>query len=144
MQFHPDKNKSPGAAEAFKAIGNAFAVLSDSEKRKRYDQMGNQDSFDEYRTRRHSNGFDYTRGFEEEFNPEEIFNMFFGGRGFPSRNVYVYSHRGPSYQRRTNNESPPQGGYTVLLQIMPILFFIFFSLMSNFVPDNPYSLSASR
>ena len=26
LQFHPDKNKAPGAAEAFKAIGNAFAV----------------------------------------------------------------------------------------------------------------------
>ncbi len=34
LQFHPDKNKAPGAAEAFKAIGNAFAVLSDSEKRR--------------------------------------------------------------------------------------------------------------
>jgi DnaJ family protein B protein 12 len=28
LQFHPDKNKAPGAAEAFKAIGNAFAVSS--------------------------------------------------------------------------------------------------------------------
>ena len=26
LQFHPDKNKAPGAGEAFKAIGNAFAV----------------------------------------------------------------------------------------------------------------------
>lgn len=28
LQFHPDKNKAPGAGEAFKAIGNAFAVSS--------------------------------------------------------------------------------------------------------------------
>lgn len=26
LQFHPDKNSAPGAGEAFKAIGNAFAV----------------------------------------------------------------------------------------------------------------------
>ncbi len=26
LQFHPDKNNAPGAGEAFKAIGNAFAV----------------------------------------------------------------------------------------------------------------------
>ena len=26
LQFHPDKNKAPGAGEAFKAIGNAYAV----------------------------------------------------------------------------------------------------------------------
>ena len=40
LQFHPDKNKAPGADEAFKAIGNAFAVLSDAEKRKQYDLYG--------------------------------------------------------------------------------------------------------
>ena len=27
LQFHPDKNKAPGAGEAFKAIGNAYAVV---------------------------------------------------------------------------------------------------------------------
>ena len=37
LQFHPDKNKSPSATEAFKAIGNAYAVLSDTEKRREYD-----------------------------------------------------------------------------------------------------------
>ena len=26
LQFHPDKNKAPGAGEAFKSIGNAYAV----------------------------------------------------------------------------------------------------------------------
>ena len=26
LQFHPDKNKAPGAGEAFKSIGNSFAV----------------------------------------------------------------------------------------------------------------------
>lgn len=26
LQFHPDKNKAPGAGEAFKAIGTAFGV----------------------------------------------------------------------------------------------------------------------
>ncbi|KAH7932091.1 hypothetical protein HPB51_029508 [Rhipicephalus microplus] len=34
LQVHPDKNKAPGAGDAFKAIGNAYAVLSDPEKRK--------------------------------------------------------------------------------------------------------------
>ena len=37
LRFHPDKNKSPSAAEAFKAIGNAYAVLSDTKKRQKYD-----------------------------------------------------------------------------------------------------------
>jgi DnaJ family protein B protein 12 len=31
-QFHPDKNAAPRADDAFKAIGQAFAVLSDGDK----------------------------------------------------------------------------------------------------------------
>ena len=144
LQYHPDKNKAPGASEAFKAIGNAFAVLSDPEKRRRYDQIGPEENYEGVRRRRsHANGFDYTRGFEEEFNPEEIFNMFFGG-GFPSRNVYVYRN-GHMYNRASssNTESQASPGYSVLLQIMPILLFICISLLSTFVPDTPYSLNRS-
>ena len=40
LKFHPDKNKSPDSAEHFKEISEAYAVLSDSEKRKIYDTYG--------------------------------------------------------------------------------------------------------
>ncbi|MFB5645702.1 MAG: DnaJ domain-containing protein, partial [Nitrosopumilaceae archaeon] len=40
LKFHPDRNKSKEAAEHFKEISEAYAVLSDSEKRKIYDQYG--------------------------------------------------------------------------------------------------------
>jgi molecular chaperone DnaJ len=40
LQYHPDRNKSPGAEEKFKEISEAYAVLSDDEKRKRYDTYG--------------------------------------------------------------------------------------------------------
>ncbi|UQN07301.1 DnaJ C-terminal domain-containing protein [Deinococcus sp. QL22] len=40
-QFHPDKNAGDAASgEKFKEIGEAYAVLSDPEKRKVYDQFG--------------------------------------------------------------------------------------------------------
>ena len=35
LQFHPDRNKAPGADAVFKAIANAYAVLSDPMKKKK-------------------------------------------------------------------------------------------------------------
>ena len=40
LEFHPDRNKSKGAEDKFKEINEAYQVLSDSEKRKSYDQFG--------------------------------------------------------------------------------------------------------
>lgn len=37
LQYHPDKNKTPGAEEKFKEIAEAWTVLSDKEKKKIYD-----------------------------------------------------------------------------------------------------------
>jgi curved DNA-binding protein len=37
---HPDVNKDPGAEDRFKEIGEAYEVLRDADKRRRYDQLG--------------------------------------------------------------------------------------------------------
>src|SRR3989338_6245065 len=39
-KYHPDLNKDSGAADKFKEINEAAAVLADDEKRTQYDQHG--------------------------------------------------------------------------------------------------------
>jgi molecular chaperone DnaJ len=40
MKYHPDRNKAPDAEDKFKEIAEAYAVLSDPDKRARYDSRG--------------------------------------------------------------------------------------------------------
>ncbi|MBW2412702.1 MAG: J domain-containing protein, partial [Deltaproteobacteria bacterium] len=86
MKYHPDHTKGDkGAEEKFKKISEAYAVLSDKEKRKEYDTFG-------------------AEGFGQRFSQEDIFrgfdfgdifkefgfggSSFFGGRRGCARQTY--------------------------------------------------------
>lgn len=69
------------------AIGNAYAVLSNPEKRQQYDQYGEQSPTSNVPHRsgnsRPGHYRNFYRDFEADISPEELFNIFFGGR-FPT------------------------------------------------------------
>lgn len=74
-KYHPDLNKEPGAEEKFKEIAEAYEVLSDDQKRARYDQFGHQDPNQGF------GGFGGFSGSEGFGGFEDIFSSFFGGGG---------------------------------------------------------------
>ncbi|KAK7930512.1 hypothetical protein WMY93_006907 [Mugilogobius chulae] len=144
LKFHPDKNHAPGATDAFKKIGNAYAVLSNTDKRRQYDLSGGEEPSSPSHT--HAGGFDFHRGFEADITPEDLFNMFFGG-GFPSSTTHTFSNGRSSYSRHTDGHERTNdrgdGGFSMFIQLMPILVLILVSVLSQMmVSPPPYSLYA--
>ena len=72
-QYHPDVNKEPGAEEKFKEIGEAYAILSDPQKRASYDQFGHA-AFDGSSGGPGFSGFDAS-----DIDLSSIFEDLFGG-----------------------------------------------------------------
>ena len=89
LQFHPDRNKSPEAEEKFKEISEAYAVLSDDDKRKQYDTYGREAVYQKYGEENIYRGADFQdifrdMGFGYGGGFEDILGAFFGvgpGRG---------------------------------------------------------------
>ena len=73
-QYHPDANKEASAADRFKEISEAYEVLSDGDKRARYDRFGHA-------------GLNGAGGGDpfSDFGVADIFEQFFGGRRGSSR-----------------------------------------------------------
>jgi len=92
-EYHPDVNKAQDAEERFKEINEAFAVLSDDEKRAAYDRYGHAGV----------KGMGGMPDFSVDFgNFADIFEEFFGMGGFgrSSRGSRRAPRRGADLQQR--------------------------------------------
>lgn len=163
LKFHPDKNKTAGADEAFKLISKAFTVLSDPQKRAIHDAGGG----DPEQRGSGGGGFPGFRAqnfgaspFGEEISPEDLFNMFFGGQGVNMANMRhggaTFSFGGapgfssatfvgPGFRARSFNTAgqqyqqaqpqQPRSGWSILLQILPLILLFGYTMFSGLITD---------
>ncbi|MCP1716184.1 molecular chaperone DnaJ [Methanocalculus alkaliphilus] len=80
-KYHPDVCKDEGAEDRFKKINEAYSILSDTEKRRQYDQLGHE-AYTNASKGSYSGAGGAGYGFSSDFAGfGDIFDSFFGGRG---------------------------------------------------------------
>lgn len=93
-KYHPDVSKEPNAEEKFKEAKEAYEVLKDSEKRKSYDNLGQNWQQNQSQFRQSSPNWDPS---EMGGDFSDFFETFFGGR--------QGGHRAPRKQRGEDKNS---------------------------------------
>ena len=98
FKYHPDRNKDDGAEETFKEISEAYAVLSDDQKKAQYDRFGHAGIRGAYSQEDIFRGADFSTIFRDMgFGGDDIFSRIFG------------SMFGGGFQTSRRRRGPPRG-----------------------------------
>ncbi len=117
MRYHPDRNKAADAEDKFKEISEAYAVLSDNQKRRQYDTLGHVGFDQRYTAEDIFRGADFESIFRDiGFGFGDLFRTFFGG-GFGGGGFRERINRGQDlgYEIEITLEEAAKGTEKVIL-----------------------------
>jgi len=117
LKLHPDKNKAPGAEEAFKKVSRAAQCLTDEEKKTIYDRYGDEERIPQQHRQHYQ---------QDWMTPEDLFAAFLGG------GIHAHFHHGPHDEG--GNTAQAQRAH--MFQMLPVILLVLLTFASNFAPKD--------
>lgn len=125
-QYHPDTNKTdPNAENKFKEVSEAYEVLSDADKRRKYDNLGS--SFNRHRqTGGGTDDYDWSQWFDKAQQSQRkakdsyqtVGDFFSQGGGLSDFFERIF---GSGFSQRQGFNKPPQRGEDTVLELEILL-----------------------
>jgi DnaJ homolog subfamily B member 12 len=163
LQLHPDKCNAPGAEEAFKKVSHAFQVLSDPQKRQRYEasyRSGSSSGSNIFNSGSNFNSNDHDDD-RDVFTAEELFEAFFGmgtGTAFFGNDGRLYTsgmrrRRGGGgarqqqqnhYHQRAGSSSENASGNARFFAFLPLILMLGLSMLMSIFQSQISAVSKPR